>query len=173
MPRTMSRTGLPQGLNDALGWFAGRPRWWIVILLLAGAGICLGPILLTEPPRRWLWQAADALVEERYDAAERLSLAVLDEWPECAPALVIAGEAAARLDRPADSLSCELQEPVTDVMTQSVIDLLEAVQVEQAQAHAATVAGVGGDRILHALHEELAVRQSCQRVMEGLVLLLT
>ncbi len=86
-------------------------RWWAVIGLLIGAAICLRPVLLPGPSQRRLWQAAGALVRERYEEAERLARAVLERWPEDAQALLIAGEAAAGADRPEDAAAYYLRVP--------------------------------------------------------------
>lgn len=91
----MSRTRFPGALNAAAAWLAARHRWWIVAFLLVGAAVCLRPIFLPDPRTRLLWQAAGALAQGHYDAAERYALSLLEQWPDCAAALVIAGEAAA------------------------------------------------------------------------------
>jgi len=61
---------------------AAAGRWWVVIGLLIAAGICLRPVVWPGPAERLLWQAADALLRERYEEAERLSRAVLERRPE-------------------------------------------------------------------------------------------
>ena len=91
--------------------FAVPRRSWVVIGLLIGAGVCLRPVFLPGPSNRLLWRAADALVRARYEEAERLARAVLERWPEHAPALLIAGEAAAGADRPEDAAAYFLRVP--------------------------------------------------------------
>ncbi len=100
-----------QTLHKSAAGFAVPRRWWVVIGLLIGAGVCLRPVFLPGPSNRLLWRAADALVRARYEEAERLARVVLERWPEQAPALLIAGEAAAGADRPEDAAAYFLRVP--------------------------------------------------------------
>jgi len=101
----MSQTGLFRALGHAAHRFAGHDRWCIASLLLIGASLGLRPALLPDAQTRLLRQAADALAESRYQAAEQLALAVLEDDSDCAIALVIAGEAAAKSNRDEQSLA--------------------------------------------------------------------
>ncbi|NQT12727.1 MAG: VCBS repeat-containing protein, partial [Planctomycetes bacterium] len=107
----MSRTGWLRRLIDGAERFDVPLRWGAVVLLLVGAGICLRPVFLAGPRTRLVWQAADALVEEQYHEAERLARTALEQFPECAAALLIAGEAAAKTQRGEQALRCFLEVP--------------------------------------------------------------
>ncbi|MHB8954077.1 MAG: FG-GAP-like repeat-containing protein [Pirellulaceae bacterium] len=77
-------------------WLAGHHRRAVIFLLIAGTGICLYPALFPDTQTRLVQRAAQAWENRTFLEAERLSLSVLEQWPECAPALVIAAGTAAR-----------------------------------------------------------------------------
>ena len=86
-------------------------RWWMVVALLAGTGVCLRPFFFATSQQRLLWQAADLLAREQYDEAERSARAVLDQAPHSATALLIAGEALASGTCPDEALPFLLRVP--------------------------------------------------------------
>ncbi len=96
------------GQRHRLSWYdvgaAGQRRWWIALMLVVGAAICVRPALLPDDQTRLLRLAADSWAQRKFNAAERFSLAVLEQDPECDSAWLIAGEAAARDDRPEQAL---------------------------------------------------------------------
>ncbi|MFH1924414.1 MAG: tetratricopeptide repeat protein, partial [Planctomycetota bacterium] len=103
--------GLLLSPRNAARWFGVHQRWVAVVLLLVGAAVCFLPVLLAEPGKRLLWRAADALIREQYEEAERLARAVLEQRPGCASALLIAGEATAKSDRSEEALGYLLRVP--------------------------------------------------------------
>lgn len=105
----MGPTGLSRILKRAVHWLAGHDRGCVVLLLLLGAGICLRPALLPDPQTRRVRQAARALLSSQCEAAERLATSLLDDHPDCAIALLIAGEAAAKGDRDKQALDYYLR----------------------------------------------------------------
>jgi len=93
----MNSAGLHFAWKPTKRWVASHNRYWIALFVLLGIGLCFRPVVFPDRKTQMLWDAVLALAENQYDAAIESAQAVLDQWPECASALVIAGEAAARL----------------------------------------------------------------------------
>lgn len=102
-------------------------RWWGVALLLLAMGVCLRPLIFASSRDRLLWRAADLLAKEQYEEAERVALAVLEESPQSATALLIAGEAMASNHRIEEALPFLLDVPAAN-----------PAEYVRAQCHAAT-----------------------------------
>jgi tetratricopeptide (TPR) repeat protein len=96
------------GLRFAVGRFRSG-RFWVVLLLLIGAAICLEPALLPAARTRLLRQAIGAFAEHQFADAERLSCEVLAQWPDDEEALALAGNAAAKLGRSEEALGYYLR----------------------------------------------------------------
>ncbi len=79
-------------------------RWWAVVLIVAGAGVCVRPLFLASSGTRFLSRAAGALTSENFEEAERLANLALEHLPESSLGLLIAGEAASRLHRSEDAV---------------------------------------------------------------------
>jgi tetratricopeptide (TPR) repeat protein len=73
-------------------------RAWIVVLLILGAAVCLRPALMPDAHTRLLRAAGQAWSSRNFVAAQQLAETVLEQWPDCPTALLIAGEAAAKND---------------------------------------------------------------------------
>ena len=112
----MDRT--PQTLTSAepsRGPDACRDRWGVsadsagaailTALLIAGAGCVVAPLLPLPSAEPQLRQAAWALVGHRYEQAEALAQEVLQRAPDSAPALLIAGDALAGMQRSEEALA--------------------------------------------------------------------
>jgi hypothetical protein len=61
------------------------------------------------------------------------------------------------------------QELVAGHVTQAVVDALEAVHIDEDQGVRLAVQGRPPQRLLEALHQQPAVRQAGQAVIEGVV----
>src|ERR1700687_1438508 len=75
--------------------------------------------------------------------------------------------------RPKDAAQARrdlLQETVTAVVTERVVDVLEAIEVEQQHAEHLLVAARSEQRLAESVAEQAAVGQSGQRVVQSLVL---
>jgi tetratricopeptide (TPR) repeat protein len=70
-----------------------------VVALWIGAGVVLWPALWPDVRTRLVRQATAAFAEHQYGEVEQLARAVLDQWPDDAAALVLAGRAAAKAVR--------------------------------------------------------------------------
>ena len=71
---------------------------------------------------------------------------------------------ARRLD---DALRDRLQQAVAGVVAERIVDVLEVVEVEEHDRDEALAALRQGERVLHAVAEQVAVRQQRQRIVEG------
>ncbi len=80
------------------------------------------------------------------------------------------GHRVVRAQHPTDPHGHHLQQPVPYMVPQGVVDLLEPVEVEQAQPEGLRVGAF--ECLLEGPQEVLAVGESGQRVVQGLVLLL-
>ncbi|MHB8972285.1 MAG: FG-GAP-like repeat-containing protein [Pirellulaceae bacterium] len=89
----MSQAKVRRELSSFGVWFAGHYRPWIAFLLIVGAAVCLRPTLLPDAQTRLLRRATNAWVSQDFGEAERLSLAVVEQSAESAPALLLAGQA--------------------------------------------------------------------------------
>lgn len=67
--------------------------------LWLGAAVALWPALWPAARTRLFRQAVAVFAENRYEQAEQLAKAVLDQWPDDPAALVLAGQAAAKAAR--------------------------------------------------------------------------
>ena len=65
-----------------------------------------------------------------------------------------------------DTLRHRLQQPVAGIVAERVVDVLEVVEVEEHHRHRALPALRQGERVLHAVAEQVAVRQQRQRIVE-------
>ena len=75
-----------------------------IALIVAGALVCLRPFVLVPEGQRFLSRAANSLVREQYNDAERWAKLALQHLPDSSLGLLIAGEAASKLHRSEDAL---------------------------------------------------------------------
>ncbi len=81
---------------------------------------------------------------------------------------LIAAEPCDRVGLPQGTLHARsrlLQQQVAVVMTERVVDLLEAIEVHDQQRDRRAVTPRGKDGLLHTILQDGAVRQPCQRVV--------
>ncbi len=83
---------------------ANRSRVLIALLLLLGVVIALRPALWQDAQSRMVRRAIGAWMDREYPKAERLAAKVLAQWPDCALALVLAGESASKNGYPERAL---------------------------------------------------------------------
>ncbi len=76
-----------------------EPRTWMVALLVIGAAVSIRPALLPNSQTRLLRQAAHAWLQKDFVQAQELCQTALEDDPQCAQALVLAGRAATRRNR--------------------------------------------------------------------------
>ncbi|MBW3543640.1 MAG: hypothetical protein KY476_25600, partial [Planctomycetes bacterium] len=81
-----------------------RSRSVACAIVLVAAAVCLWPAVFRSKQEQMLQQAADALLDRRFDEAEELAGLVLATDSESAQALLIAGEAATGAHRPQAAL---------------------------------------------------------------------
>ncbi len=142
-------------------------HWWVVAVILVAMGVCLRPLIFASSRDRLLWRAADLLAGEQYEEAERVARAVLEESPQSATALLIAGEAMACNHRVEEALPFLLGVPSAN-----------QAEYVRAQCHAASrLIQVGRARDAEAclrrvlkidpLHREANERLTLLLQMEG------
>lgn len=95
----MSRRGLRGARRGGAEGPSRRVRIFLVVALWSGAMFVLWPALWPDARTRLFRQATAAFAENRYEAAEQRARAVLARWPDDAAALVLAGQAAAKVAR--------------------------------------------------------------------------
>ncbi len=108
--------------------------------------------------------AGDRLLQE---VAVRLR-ASLDEQDTVSR---LGGDHLVLVERVAQPLGDLLQETVAGMVAERVVDLLEVIEVDQHDGRRTIRAAAGVDDLLDLVPEERPVRQPCQRVVDGLVLL--
>ncbi len=109
---------------------------------------------------RLVERAANALTDE--ERARRVGSALEDERE------LVAAEARDGVTRARDTLESPgemLQDRVTGLVPEGVVDFLEAVQVEQHQREARAVSLRGQEGLLEAVVEEPAIRKLGERVV--------
>jgi len=80
-----------------------------------------------------------------------------------------AGEGVRRAQFGVQAGSDLLQDQVASLVTERVVDLVEAVQVEQQEAHPAAGPPRGANRLLQAVEQQGAVGQTGERVTQGVM----
>src|SRR5207245_4215535 len=65
-----------------------------------------------------------------------------------------------------DPLRDRLQQPIARLMAEGIIDVLEVVEVEEHDRHRALAALGEGQRVLHAIAEQIAVGEQRQGIVE-------
>ena len=71
--------------------------------------------------------------------------------------------------RPLQAGTDLLQDHIAVVVAEGVVDLLEAIQVQQQQRERCVLVAAGGDGLLHVPLQEGAIGQPGQQIMRGLV----
>ena len=61
------------------------------------------------------------------------------------------------------------EQPVAGVVAERVVDVLEVVEVDEQRGAGRAVAAVAGEQLLDAVHDQRAVRQAGQRVVQRLM----
>ncbi len=149
-PRQMPSSPVCDRSRAAVGRFQvtdKRMRYLLVMSLLLGAAVCLLPLWRPSPTNRLLHRAAVYLSCDRYAEAERCAKDVLKRNPRSSLALLIAGNAAIRMERSDDAIRYFQRVP-DDGGAAAVQALYQAGERLMATGHARRAE----EQLRHALH---------------------